>query len=93
MPVIIGAVILVIALIAVLGKTFMAPPPSNPNPPKLPDFIDPATGKPKAGNRGSGMQQPGGGSTGSMMGYPQGGAPGGSSSYPGGGPPGPGGAR
>ena len=86
MPVIIGAVILVIALIAVLGRTFMAPPPSNPNPPKFPDFIDPATGKPKTGVTGSGMQQPGTGGTGAYM--QQRGMQGGS-----GGPPGPGGSR
>jgi hypothetical protein len=81
-PVIIGAVLLVGVLIAVLAKTFMAPPPHNPNPPKYPDFIDPATGKPKQGQaqRGSGQGSTGS-STGDMMRQQGGGGMGGQNPY------------
>jgi len=87
MPIIVGAVVLVVILVAVLAKVFMAPPPSNPDPPKFPDFIDPATGKPKGATKGSGMQGNTGGSApagGSP--YGGGGAPAGGSPY-GGAPP------
>ena len=57
-PLIVGAVLVVIIVVALLAKTFMAPPAHNTEPPKYPDFIDPATGKPKAGNKGSGMSTP-----------------------------------
>lgn len=71
-PLIAGAVVVAVVLIFFLARTFMAPPPHNPDKPKFPSFIDPATGKPKAGVRGSGETTPTGRPAG--PGGPQGGA-------------------
>jgi hypothetical protein len=73
-PVIALAVVVVVALCWFLGKTYLAPSPTNTNKPVFPSFIDPATGKPWAGkaNNGSGEAQP---ATGAGNG-PPGGIPG-----------------
>jgi hypothetical protein len=60
-PVIVGAVIVVVILVALLAKSFMGSPATNTEQTKFPDFIDPATGKPKAGQMGSGQAAPVGG--------------------------------
>ena len=48
-PAIIVAVIVVLGLGFFLYNQFMAPSPTNTGPHTYPSFIDPATGKPKAG--------------------------------------------
>jgi len=83
-PVIAIAVVIVIGLCWFFGKQFLGSPPTNTGPSNLPSFIDPATGRPRAGAAGSGGGMPGpsgsggsmsGGSGGSMMsgGSPSGG--------------------
>lgn len=52
---IVGAVVLLVVVIALLAKSFAGSPATNPDKPKFPDFMDPATGKPKAGTVGSGQ--------------------------------------
>jgi hypothetical protein len=55
-PVIVLSVVVVAALVWFLGKTFMAPSPTNNGKHVFPSFIDPSTGKPWAGRAGgSGM--------------------------------------
>jgi hypothetical protein len=60
-PAIVVGVVLVVLVVYFLGKTFMAPSPTNNGPHKLPSFIDPATMKPYAGHAGgSGAAAPAG---------------------------------
>ncbi|MEP6755659.1 MAG: hypothetical protein ABJA67_09175 [Chthonomonadales bacterium] len=48
-PIIIVAVVAVIALVVFMGKTFLAPPAAGHSPP--PPWIDPVTNKPKVGTQ------------------------------------------
>jgi hypothetical protein len=52
-PAIIVAVIVVLGVGFLLYKQFAAPSPTNTGPHTYPSWIDPATGKPKAGGGGS----------------------------------------
>jgi hypothetical protein len=55
----VGAPIIVVAVVVVLGlgfllyNKFLAPSPTNTGPHTYPSWIDPATGKPKQGGAGS----------------------------------------
>ena len=49
MPVIIVVVLIAVGLVIFLGKHFMGGSPTNTGTTVYPSFIDPATGKPKAG--------------------------------------------
>ncbi len=51
-PAIVLGVVVVAVLIYFLGKTFMAPSPTNTGKHVFPSFIDPSTGKPWAGHQG-----------------------------------------
>lgn len=49
LPMIIVAVVAVVGLLVFMGKRFLAGGPTNSGKTVYPSFIDPATGKPKAG--------------------------------------------
>jgi hypothetical protein len=55
-PIIVAAVIGLVILLVIMGRTFMAPPAAVKTAP--PPWIDPATGKPRAEMSGSGQSNP-----------------------------------
>ena len=48
-PIIVVAVVVVVGLLFVMGKKYLGGQPTNTGKTVYPSFIDPATGKPKAG--------------------------------------------
>lgn len=48
-PVIVIAIVVAVGLVVVMGKHFLGGQPTNTGKTVYPSFIDPATGKPKAG--------------------------------------------
>lgn len=73
-PVVVIAILVVVGLIALFGRSYLSEPKAVSTPP--PSFIDPATGRPKGQMTGSGVAQPQR-NTGSPFSAPGGAAPGG----------------
>lgn len=73
-PVVVIAILVVVGLLALFGRSYLAEPKAVSTPP--PSFIDPETGRPKGQMTGSGMTQPRR-NTGSPFSAPGGPAPGG----------------